>query len=478
MSEAIKTDICVIGGGSGGLSVAAGAAQMGADVVLVEGGKMGGDCLNYGCVPSKALLAAAHHAHNGDVAPFGLSGGQKRVGFSKVMAHVRDLIAGIEPMDSVERFSQLGVRVIEAYGHFTGPRTLAAGDVTIDAKRFVIATGSSALVPPVPGLDKTPYLTNETVFDLTTRPEHLLIIGGGPIGMELAQAFNRLGSEVSLIEAAACLGREDPEISGFVTDQLTTEGVTIYAKTRIRSVAYAPRSRKAAIMLETARGKISGSHVLVATGRRANIDRLALDKAGVELTGSDTAPYIKTDARLRTTNKRIFAIGDVRGGPQFTHAAGYDAGIIIRNILFFLPAKADYRAMPRVTYTTPELAHVGLTEAEAQQSFSEVRCLRWPFAENDRARAERDETGMVKIITTGNGRILGASIVGKNAGDLLAPWTLALTQGLSISAMAGTVAPYPTRGEAGKRAAGDYYTPSLFSHRTRRIVRFLARLRR
>jgi pyruvate/2-oxoglutarate dehydrogenase complex dihydrolipoamide dehydrogenase (E3) component len=477
MSETVKTDICVIGGGSGGLSVAAGAAQMGADVVLVEGGKMGGDCLNYGCVPSKALLAAAAHAHHGDVASFGLTGGQKRVSFSKVMAHVRDVIAGIAPMDSVERFSQLGVRVIEAYGRFTGPRTLAAGDVTIQAKRFVIATGSSALLPPVRGLDKTPYLTNETVFDLTAQPEHLLVIGGGPIGMELAQAFNRLGSEVSVIEAGTCLGREDPEISRFVTDRLAAEGVQIHAKTQIRSVSYAPRSRKAKVTIETTRGKISGSHVLVATGRRANIDRLELDKAGVELTGADHAPHIKTDARLRTTNKRIFAIGDVRGGPQFTHAAGYDAGIVIRNILFFLPAKADYRALPRVTYTAPELAQVGLTEAEARQQFSDVKCLRWPFAENDRARAERDETGMVKIVTSGSGRILGASIVGKNAGDLLAPWTLALTQGLSISAMASTVAPYPTRGEAGKRAAGDYYTPSLFSHRTRKIVRALAALR-
>ena len=240
MSETVKTDICVIGGGSGGLSVAAGAAQMGADVVLVEGGKMGGDCLNYGCVPSKALLAAAAHAHHGDVASFGLTGGQKRVSFSKVMAHVRDVIAGIAPMDSVERFSQLGVRVIEAYGRFTGPRTLAAGDVTIQAKRFVIATGSSALLPPVRGLDKTPYLTNETVFDLTAQPEHLLVIGGGPIGMELAQAFNRLGSEVSVIEAGTCLGREDPEISRFVTDRLAAEGVQIHAKTQIRGCRLRP----------------------------------------------------------------------------------------------------------------------------------------------------------------------------------------------------------------------------------------------
>lgn len=486
MSSEIKTDICVIGGGSGGLSVAAGAAQMGTQVVLVEGHKMGGDCLNYGCVPSKALLAAADRAVTARKNPdFGLSAPSVRVDFAKVMAHVKDTIAAIEPADSVERFAGLGVNVIEARGKFIDRKTLKAGNTTIRAKRFVIATGSQAAIPPIKGLKSAPYLTNETVFELTRRPKHLLVLGGGPIGVEMAQAFARLGSKVTLIEGATILGREDSELTGSVKQQLLADGVTLREGVQVEAVSTKGKgaAQKITVTMSGSMGantgdeQISGDQLLVAAGRAPNLAGLDVEKAGVKL--SETAhPHIATDARMRSSNKKIFAIGDVAGGPQFTHAAGYHAGLVIRNILFFLPAKYDYTALPRVTYCDPELASVGLSETEARAQYAAIKVLRWPFEENDRARAERDMRGMIKVVTTQNGKILGASIVGKGAGDLLAPWTLALAQGLPISAMAGVIAPYPTRGEVSKRAAGDYYTPSLFGPRTRKIVGLLSALRR
>ncbi|MDC0131872.1 FAD-dependent oxidoreductase [Alphaproteobacteria bacterium] len=481
MSEQITTDICVIGAGSGGLSVAAGAVQMGAQVVLVEGGKMGGDCLNYGCVPSKALLAAAHRAHQptGNK-PFGLSATKPKVNFAKVMQHVRETIQAIEPMDSVERFSSLGVHVVEAYGRFLDKRTLQAGNTTIRAKRFVIATGSHAYVPPIKGLKTAPYLTNETLFDLTTQPKHLMILGAGPIGVEMAQAFARLGTKVTLLETAdRILGREDTELTAPVEQQLAADGVEVRTRVTVKRVSHEQTKDGAQITLHMADMDLQGDQVLVATGRVANIDKLNLGAAGIATTDASAGPVvIDVDARLRTSNSKIFAIGDVSGGPQFTHAAGYHAGIIIRNILFHLPAKVDFTALPRVTYSSPEISHVGLSEAQAVHAHSAVRVLRWPFEENDRARAERDMAGMVKVIVAKNGKILGASIVGAQAGDLLAPWTLAISQGLKISAMAGVIAPYPTRGEASKRAAGDYYTPTLFSAKTRKIVGFLSYFRR
>jgi pyruvate/2-oxoglutarate dehydrogenase complex dihydrolipoamide dehydrogenase (E3) component len=482
MVQHIKTDICVIGGGSGGLSVAAGAAQMGTKVVLVEGHKMGGDCLNYGCVPSKALLAAANravaHHKNTD---FGLTAAAPKVDFAAVMAHVGDVIKSIEPMDSVERFEGLGVKVVEAKGRFIDAKTLKAGSTTITAKRFVIATGSMAAIPPIKGLKGVPFLTNETIFGLQKQPKHLLVLGGGPIGAEMAQAFARLGSKVTLLEAARFLGREDEELSAHVKAQLIADGVDMREGETIVNVAHKGKSGATKITLTCAAGatthEITGDALLVAAGRAANIAGLDVEKAGVTL--SDNAhPHIVVDKRLRTSNKKIFAIGDVAGGPQFTHAAGYHAGLVIRNILFFLPAKVDHGGLPRVTYTNPELASVGLSEAEAREKYAAIKVLRWPFEENDRARAERDQRGLVKIITTRQGKILGASIVGAGAGDLLAPWTMALAQGLPISAMAGVIAPYPTRGEASKRAAGDYYTPTLFGPRTRKIVGFLSLFRR
>jgi pyruvate/2-oxoglutarate dehydrogenase complex dihydrolipoamide dehydrogenase (E3) component len=469
MSASLTPDLCVIGAGSGGLAVAAGAAQMGAEVVLVERGAMGGDCLNFGCVPSKSLLAAARIADLGRRgAALGVCYAPPHIDFAAVADSVQRVIAEIAPNDSVERFEGLGVRVVRAEARFTSPRTVRAGNVEIRPRRFVIATGSQPAIPPIHGLEDVPYLTNETIFANRQLPEHLIVIGGGPIGIEMAQAHRRLGARVTVLDIGPLLPRDDPELSALLVARLTTEGIVCRPETAIARIERAAQ----AVAVQLANGdQIVGTHLLVAAGRRPAVEALDLAAAGI----ASTAKGITVDARLRTTNRGAFAIGDVAGGPQFTHIALYHAGIVIRNALFRIPAKVDYRALPWVTYTEPELAQVGLTEAAARASEREPRLLCWPFAENDRAQTDRETEGVVKIVTRSNGRILGASILGAGAGDLILPWALAISQKLKISALANLIVPYPTRGEAGKRAAGSYYTPTLFSPRTHRLVRLLAR---
>jgi pyruvate/2-oxoglutarate dehydrogenase complex dihydrolipoamide dehydrogenase (E3) component len=469
MSRYFAPDLCVIGAGSGGLAVAAGAAQMGAEVVLVERGIMGGDCLNFGCVPSKSLLAAARVAdlwRRG--AGLGIAYARPRIDFAAVADSVQRVIADIAPNDSVERFEGLGVRVVRAEARFASPRAVRAGDIEIRPRRFVIATGSQPAVPPIPGLRDVPYLTNETVFTNRHLPEHLIVIGGGPIGIEMAQAHRRLGARVTVLDVGPLLPRDDPELSAILAGRLSSEGIVVRPGIEIADIG---RTEKTVAVRLASGERISGSHLLVAAGRRPAIEGLDLAAAGI----TSTANGITVDARLRTTNRRVFAIGDVVGGPQFTHVALYHAGIVIRNALFRIPAKVDYRALPWVTYTDPELAQVGLTEAGSRAVEEAPRVLRWRFAENDRAQTERETEGMVKVVTRGNGHILGASILGAGAGDLILPWALAISQKLKIGALANLIVPYPTRGEASKRAAGSYYTPILFSARTRRVVRLLAR---
>jgi pyruvate/2-oxoglutarate dehydrogenase complex dihydrolipoamide dehydrogenase (E3) component len=474
MVERLEADLCVIGGGPGGLSVAAGASQMGASVVLFEAGEMGGDCLNHGCVPSKALLAAgkARARQKGD-ARFGITSEPGIVDFEAVKAHVRGVIDAIAPMDSVERFEGLGVRVVQAPARFVGPRTVEGGDVRVTARRIVVATGSTPMVPPVPGLSDGSYLTNETIFGVNSLPEHLIVMGGGPIVIELAQAFRNLGSRVTVVELARIMAKDDPELVDIVRCRLLEQGLDVLEGVAIRQVAY-PKGGGVRVTLsvsgEGAAWEIVGSHLLVAAGRRAMVQGLNLEAAGID----PTRAGIAVDKGLRTSNRRVYAIGDVVGPYQFTHMAGYHAGLVIRSALFRLPAKVECRAVPWVTYSDPELASVGLSEAEARETHGQIQVLRWPFAENDRAQAECDTRGMVKVIITPKGRILGATIVGGHAGELIQIWCLAIQQKLKISAMAGVVLPYPTLGEANKRAAGGYYTPKLFSERIRKIVRFLA----
>ncbi len=474
MWETIRADLCVIGGGSGGLTVAAGAAQMGAAVVLVEKDRMGGDCLNTGCVPSKSLLAAAEAAEViRSSGRFGIKPVKPEVDFSAVSRHVHDVIAEIAPHDSVERFEGLGVKVILGEAKFEKRDLLTASRQSIRARRYVIATGSRAAIPTIPGLDKTPYLTNETVFDLTRLPEKLIVIGGGPVGCELGQAFRRLGSEVVIIELGEILPKDDPELSDIVRRRLIREGIDIRENARAGRVERLNDGVVAYV--EHGRGSeaLSGSHLLIATGRAPNVEGLGLTEAGVDY----TVEGITVDDRLRTSNKRIFAIGDVTGGMRFTHMAGYHGGIVVRNAVFKLPAKVSTRAIPWVTYTDPELAGVGMSEHEARETGRKVTILKSSFTANDRARTARDDEGHIKVVVGRKGRILGASIVGHHAGELILPWVLAINEGLPIRAMASVVAPYPTLSEISKAAAGSYYTPSLYSSGTRRVVRLLQKLR-
>ncbi|WP_108880042.1 FAD-dependent oxidoreductase [Anderseniella sp. Alg231-50] len=469
----ITCDICVIGAGSGGLSVAAAASQFGEKAVLIEKGEMGGDCLNYGCVPSKALLAAGKHAHAfSSGVEFGVAAQVPKVDFAKTMAHVKDVIAGIAPHDSQERFEGLGVTVIRDAAKFVDAETVEAGGKRIKARRIVVATGSSPSAPPIPGLDSVDYFTNETIFDNTTLPAHLIIIGGGPIGMEMAQAHRRLGAKVTVLEAFQPLGKDDPELTAIVLDHLRDEGIDIRAGAKITGIAKAAKSKAIEITLEGDDGKsekLSGSHLLVAAGRVANVDGLNLEAAGIEYDRRG----IKVDKGLRSTNRKVYAIGDVAGGLQFTHVAGYQAGLVIKSVLFRLPVTNETKIIPWVTYTDPELAHIGLTEAQAKESHPGHKILRWHFAENDRARAERKTTGLIKAVVSAKGEILGCSIVAPNAGDLIQPWAMAISSGLKIKAMIDMVAAYPTLSEVSKRAATSYYADLPSKPMVRRIIGWL-----
>lgn len=473
MSETLKVDLVVIGAGSGGLSVAAGAAQLGLSVVLFEKGEMGGDCLNYGCVPSKALIAAAEKAHQARTAGLGIGATEPGIDFGAVMAHVHKTIATIAPVDSQERFEGLGVRVVRAAARFVDHRTVVGGDLRVEARKIVVATGSRAAVPPIPGLDAVSYLTNETVFELPELPRRLIVLGGGPIGVELGQAFRRLGSEVVIVEAADILGREDPQAARVVLDELDADGVELRPRTRaIR--AEAGRSGPVLIVEgHDGESRIEGSHLLIAVGRTPSTDGLDLDKAGI----AHDAKGISTDKSLRTTNRRVYAVGDVAGRGQFTHLAGAHASLLVRRAIFAMPVNADALAVPRVTYCDPELAAIGVSEAEARQAHGgDIRVETFHFDDNDRAQAEGDVRGLGKLITTKKGKVLGVTLVGRHAGDHIHVWALAMSAKLKLSALTGMIAPYPTRGEIGKRLAGMWYTPTLFSDRTRKLVSILKHL--
>ncbi|WP_147114008.1 NAD(P)/FAD-dependent oxidoreductase [Tateyamaria sp. syn59] len=467
----IKTDILVIGAGSGGLSVAAGAVQMGAKVVLLEGHKMGGDCLNYGCVPSKALIASGKAAYGQThSAEYGVANAAPQVDYAAAKDHVAQVIAQIEPVDSQERFETLGVQVIREFGHFISDTEVQAGDTVIKARRVVIATGSSPFVPPIDGIDTVPYLTNETLWELRERPDHLLIIGGGPIGMEMAQAHRRLGSKVTVIEGDKALGKDDSEMAEVVLTNLRREGIEIVEGALAEKIEGADGS----VTVHTKDGRrFDGSHLLVAVGRKSNTDKLNLSAAGIETTKTG----VKVDDSLRTTNRRVYAVGDVAGGLQFTHVAGYHAGVIIRSLLFALPAKTKTAHIPWATYTDPELAQVGLTEAQAKEQHGDkLEVVRFHYNHNDRAIAERKTDGLIKVMVV-KGRPVGVSIAGHQAGELINLWSLVIANNMKMSQVAAMVSPYPTIGEVNKRAAGAYFSPRLFDNPTvKRVVGLVQRL--
>lgn len=474
MTEILTPDLCVIGAGSGGLTVAAAARAFDASVVLIEKHKMGGDCLNVGCVPSKALIAASKYAHMGKQASkFGITYADPEIDFAKVQAHVAGVIAEIAPHDSVERFEALGVNVISAAGKFVDKRTVEAGGQLIRARRFVISTGSRPGVPPVPGLENVPFLTNETIFDLTERPGHLIVIGGGPIGMELAQAHRRLGSRVTVIEMFAPLGKDDPELTAIALRRLNEDGVVIRDHTSIANVEQKDGGIGVTIEAGEVRETIVGTHLLVAAGRAPNIEELDLDKARVK---SDRRGIMINDG-LRTSNRKIYAIGDVAHGFQFTHTAGYQAGLVVRNALFGLPVKQNNDIVPWVTFTDPEIANVGLNEEMARKRLGEdFKIVRWSYGEIDRARAERQTEGVIKMIISGNGKILGCGIAGAQAGELISLFSFAIANDLKTTNLVKFIAPYPTMADLVKRVGVESFKEQLSNPWLGRWTRLIRKL--
>ncbi len=466
-------DLAVIGAGSAGLSTAYVAARLGLRVALIERGRMGGDCLNAGCVPSKAMLAAAHAASAvRGAAQFGVRAGPPVIDWPGMRAHVQSAIEAIRPNDSVARYEDLGATVMQGSARFVG---LDALDVTghgrLTARRIVIATGSRPVKPAVPGLETVPYLTNETLFDVAEPPEHLLILGGGPIGLEMAQAHAALGCRVTIVTDGPIAAREEPELTAILRTALLDAGVTLHEHTAVQSVEPGP------VLVLKSGVRVAGSHLLVAVGRVPNTEDLDVDAGRVRVSKRGVA----TDLGLRSvTNRAVFAAGDVADpagvGPRyFTHIGSYHAGLIVRRALFRVPATLDYSALPRVTFTTPELAQVGMTERDARAAGHDIQVLSWPLRENDRAVTEADTAGLVKLVVSG-GRVLGAGIAAAHAGEMIGLWTLAIAERTKLSTLAGLIVPYPTRAEAGKRAAGTAFTDRLFGAASRRVARLLARV--
>jgi len=468
-------DLCIIGGGAAGLVTAAGAASLGAKVILIEKHRLGGDCLYTGCVPSKTLIHSANVANTVNTAHrFGLSARLDPIDQSCVMKRVADVIEMIEPNDSPERFRAMGVEVVFAQAEFVAEDRLLVDGRVITARKFVLATGSRPFIPPIVGIDSVDYLTNESIFNVTENIEHLIVVGSGAIGCEMAQSYIRLGSKVSIISNSVLLPREDSDMSNVVETQFRAEGIDLHFGAMITEVEKTDTGIRIHIKDDDRQhtATIEGSHVLIATGRQSNIDNLGLDKAGVKVENG----HLLVDARLRTSNKNIFACGDVAGPYLFTHMAEHQAGIVLRNALFHLPAKSQTTGIPWCTFTSPELARVGLSEREALESGVKHQVYTFPFSENDRALAEGDSQGLAKIITTPKGKLLGACIVGPHAGELIAEYVLAISQGLNVSALSNTIHIYPTLAHINRRVADQRMKESLTPRRKRWIKR-LFRLR-
>jgi pyruvate/2-oxoglutarate dehydrogenase complex dihydrolipoamide dehydrogenase (E3) component len=468
-TPAPRYNLVVLGAGTAGLVTAAGAAGLGAKVALVERDLMGGDCLNVGCVPSKGLLRAARAvADVGGAAAFGVRvTGEAAVDFAAAMERMRRIRAGLSPLDSAARFRGLGVDVFLGAGAFTGRDAVAVGDATLRFKKAVIATGARAAVPAVPGLAEAGYLTNETVFSLTALPRRLAVIGGGPIGCELAQAFARCGAQVTLVQTGAqLLGREDPDAAALVRAALGRDGVRLLLSASVRRVERTAGGRTLHVDAGGALETLEVDVILVGVGRKPNVEGLGLEAAGVAY---DATAGVRVDDRLRTTNPRIYAAGDVCTAQKFTHHSDFQARLVIRNALFLGRARASALVVPRCTYTDPEVASVGLDAQAASARGLRVTTFVQPLAEVDRAALDGETEGFVKVhVRAGSDQIVGATIVARHAGEMLPELTLAVTRGVGLGRLADVIHTYPTQAEA-IRKLGDAYNRTRLTPTVKRL---------
>ena len=471
-------DIGIIGGGAGGLTVAAGAAQLGARTILIEKEKeLGGDCLHFGCVPSKTLIKSAHVYHlMKNAKKFGLPQvSPPPVNFRNISARIKSVISTIQQHDSEERFCSLGARVEFGQPYFTDAHAVRLNGNTHTAKNWIIASGSSADIPPIKGLDKTPFITNREIFYLDQLPKSMIVMGAGPVGIEMAQAFNRFGTAVTVVgRAPQILPKDDPDLTDEVMDILSAEGVKFYTSHSIEAVSDLGNQRQVTLKGKTGNTlSLQAETLLVALGRAANVEGLGLDTIGIE----HDRRGIKIDQRMRTNHKHIYAVGDVNGGFQFTHAAGYEGGIVISNAIFRLPRKADYTYMPWCTYTDPPLGNIGMTEKMARAAGVNYTVWTEEFKDNDRSQAEGEKTGKIKMILNEKEKPIGVQILGSHAGDLLAEWVAVLNGKVKLATLAAAVHPYPTIGEINKRVAGNFFSPKIFSKKMQKGLKFFFHLK-
>lgn len=471
--EPIIADLCILGAGPGGLALAARAAAFGQKVVLIEKHKMGGTSLNYGAIPVTALLASADRAHAfRSAGPFGIVPFEPNVDRAAVQAQIAEIVEKCEPNASIERMTGLGVRVIQAAGRFIDAKTVVAGEHKITARRFVIATGSSPVMPDIPGLSNAPYYTTDMIHTVRGTIDHLVIVGGGATGIEFAQAFRRLGSRVTVVEQAKVLGRFDPELASVVTARLQAEGVVILEEAKLAKVEGAAERLRFDIVVNGVRSKIEGSHLLLACGRQPVIADIGLEAAKIAVTDQG----IKVNKYLRTSNRRVFALGDVIGLPHSTQRAEYHAGLLVGTLLFRSAKPVNPRLIPASIYTDPDLAIAGLQEAEARQVYSSIQVFRWPLRENARALASRMPTGHIKVIADRSGKIIGAGIVSRSAAELIGVWALAISKGLSLEDMSGIIVPFPSLSDISAKVSSQRSTVAVGNFVSRRWVKFLSKL--
>ncbi len=471
-------DIGILGGGSAGLTVAAGAAQFGAKTLLIEKENvLGGDCLHFGCVPSKTLIKTAHVYHlMKHAARFGLPESEVRaVDFKDVSNRIKSVISVIQKHDSAERFCSLGAKVESGNATFMDEHTVSLEGRKITAKTWVIATGSSPSIPKIAGLNSIPHITNRDIFYLDTLPKSMIILGGGPISTEMAQAFSRLGTNVSVIQRSGqILGREDPDMAEAVMQNLSAEGVRFHLNAMIEAVKDLGSEREVTVRMKDGRTAIiTAETILVALGREPNLGTLGLGNAGVAYDGKG----LNLDSRLRTTQKHIFGAGDVTGAYQFTHAAGYEGGVVLTNAILHLPRKADYTYFPWCTYTDPELASIGMNEMAAKRAGLQYTVWAEEFKMNDRGLAEGEGLGRIKLVLDAKEKPLGVQILGLHAGELISEWVAALNGKVNLSALAGAVHPYPTLAEINKRVVGNYFSGKIFSDKVKKTLKFFFSLR-